>query len=79
MTPSSSFRLLPKEVLWPFRFPWYRTQVTKASEEKKNYLLLLHGSASGKTRPFAPTGAGGFLWATCDRDPFHGAGGVVAL
>ena len=35
MTPSSSFRLLPKEVLWPFRFPWYRTQVTKALEKKK--------------------------------------------
>ena len=35
MTPSSSFCLLPKEVLWPFRFPWYRTQVTKATEKKK--------------------------------------------
>ncbi len=29
------FAFLPKEVLWPFRFPWYRTQVTKASEKKK--------------------------------------------
>ena len=36
MTPSSSFCLLPKEVLWPFRFPWYRTQVTKALEKKKS-------------------------------------------
>ena len=34
MTLSSSNRLLPKEVPWPFRFPWYRTQVTKASEKK---------------------------------------------
>ena len=38
MTPSSSFCLLPKEVLWPFRFPWYRTQVTKALEKKKRHL-----------------------------------------
>ena len=29
-----------KEVLWPFRFPWYRTQVTKATEKKKS--LHLH-------------------------------------
>ena len=41
MTPSSSFCLLPKEVLWPFRFPWYRTQVTKAMEKKKDHTHTL--------------------------------------
>ena len=30
--------LSPKEVLWPFRFPWYRKQVTKAMEKKKKVL-----------------------------------------
>ena len=42
MTPSSSTRLLPKEVLWPFRFPWYRTQVTKAMGKKKPIGKIAH-------------------------------------
>ena len=46
VTPSSSFCLLPKEVLWPFRFPWYRTQVTKANEKKKK-----KESSDGQERP----------------------------
>ena len=44
MTPSSSFCLLPKEVLWPFRSPWYRTQVTKAMEKKKARGSIFHRS-----------------------------------
>ena len=49
MTLSSSFCLLPKEVLWPFRFPWYRTQVTKATEKEKkkqNALQLFNTTRS---------------------------------
>ena len=72
MTPSSSFCLLPKEVLWPFRFPWYRTQVTKATEKKKKHYAL--------TPPLRPSGlwmawreirsASGIRWLLTCHSPF---------
>ena len=41
-----------KEVLWPFRFPWYRMQVTKATEKKKTiptHQKVLHPTTKWQT------------------------------
>ena len=51
-----------KEVLWPFRFPWYRMQVTKATEKKKPFRLIKRfciQQPSGKLRVIDDAAAGG--------------------